>query len=97
MEHIKCLKQSFKIFKSEVLKAASFKRWNETVFQNFCGASWLSKMFKNMSALTQFWTLCFLSFVAECIEKSWFISTTLSVFNVTEADSNVFQSLGARL
>ena len=49
MEHLKCLKQSFKIFKPEVLKATSFKRWNETVFQNFCDTYWLSKMlFKNI-------------------------------------------------
>ena len=39
----------FNIFKPEVLKATSFKRWNETVFQNFCDTSWLSEMlFKNV-------------------------------------------------
>ena len=49
MEHLTFLKQSFKIFKPEVLIAAGFKRWNETVFQNFCETSWLSKMlFKNV-------------------------------------------------
>ena len=45
LEHLKFLKQSFKIFKSEVSKAKSFKRWNETVFQNFCDTCyWLSKI-----------------------------------------------------
>ena len=33
MEHLKYLKQNFKIFKPEVLKATSFKRSNKTVFQ----------------------------------------------------------------
>ena len=31
----KMFKQSFKFFKPEVLKALSFRRWNETVFQKF--------------------------------------------------------------
>ena len=51
----KMLKQSFKIFKPEVLKATSFRRWNETVFQKFCDTYCLSKiLFKNMSVLTHF-------------------------------------------
>ena len=46
---LKCLKQSFKILKPELLKATSFKKWNETVFQTFCDTYWLSKMlFKNV-------------------------------------------------
>ena len=51
----KMLKQSFKIFKPEVLKATSFRRWNETEFQKFCDTYCLSKiLFKNMSVLTHF-------------------------------------------
>ena len=51
----KMFKQSFKIFKLEVLKATSFRRWNETVFQKFCDTYCLSKiLFKNMSVLTHF-------------------------------------------
>ena len=51
----KMFKQSFKIFKLEVLKATSFRRWNETVFQKFCDTHCLSKIFfKNMSVLTHF-------------------------------------------
>ena len=51
----KMFKQSFKIFKPEVLKATSFRRWNETVFQKFCDTYCLSKiLFKNMSVLTHF-------------------------------------------
>ena len=51
----KMFKQNFKIFKPEVLKAASFRRWNETVFQKFCDAYCLCKIFfKNMSVLTHF-------------------------------------------
>ena len=49
MEHLKCLKQSFKTPKPEVLKATSFQRLIETLFQNFCNTYWLSKMlFKNV-------------------------------------------------
>ena len=37
------------VFKPEVLKVTTFKRWNETVFQNLCGTYWLSKkLFKNV-------------------------------------------------
>ena len=51
----KMFKQSFKIFKPRVLKATSFRRWNETVFQRFCDIYCLSKiLFKNMSVLTHF-------------------------------------------
>ena len=50
-----------------------------------------------MATLTQFWTLCFVSFVVECIGTSKFIFTTLLVSNVKEADSNVFQSFGVPL
>ena len=51
----KRFKQSFKIFKPKVLKATSFRRWNETVFQKFCDTYCLSKiLFKNMSVLTHF-------------------------------------------
>ena len=51
----KMFKQSFKILKPEVLKAASFRRLNETVFQKFCDTYCLSKiLFKNMSVLTHF-------------------------------------------
>ena len=51
----KMFKQSFKIFKPEVLKATSFRRWSETVFQKFCDTYCLSKiLFKNMSVLTHF-------------------------------------------
>ena len=53
--HLKRLKQSFKNFKPEVLKAASFERRNETGFQNFFDTYWLSKiLFQNMSVLTHF-------------------------------------------
>ena len=55
IEAFKMFKQSFNIFKPEVLKAASFRRWNETVFQKFCDAYCLCKiLFKNMSVLTHF-------------------------------------------
>ena len=48
-------KQSFKIFKPKVLKAISFRRWNESLFQKFCDTYGLSKiLFKNMSVLTHF-------------------------------------------
>ena len=48
-------KQIFKIFEQEVLKATSFRRRNETAFQNFCDTCCLSKiLFKNMSVLTHF-------------------------------------------
>ena len=51
----KMFKQSFKIFKLEVLKATSFRRWNETVFQKFCDTYCLSKiLIKNMSVLIYF-------------------------------------------
>ena len=51
----KMFKQVLKIFKPEVLKAASFRRWNETAFQTFCGTYCRPKiLFKNMSVLTQF-------------------------------------------
>ena len=51
----KMLKQCFNIFKAEVLKATSFRRWNETVFQKFFDTYCLSKiLFKNMSVLTHF-------------------------------------------
>ena len=51
----KMFKQSFKIFKPEVLKATSFRRWDETVFQKFCDTYYLSKiLFKNMAILTHF-------------------------------------------
>ena len=64
----KMLKQSFKIFKPEVLKATSFRRWSETVFQKFCDTYYLSKfLFKNMSILTHFELCAFLSFVADVI------------------------------
>ena len=44
----------FKIFKS-YLKATSFRRWNETLFQKFCDTYCLSKiLFKNMSISTYF-------------------------------------------
>ena len=46
---LECSKQSFKILKPEVLKATSFKRWNETLFQNFWNTYWLSKvLFKSV-------------------------------------------------
>ena len=62
----KMFKQRFKIFKPEVLKAASFRRWNETVFQNFCNTYWLSKiLFKNMSVLTHF-EFCAFRFCSGC-------------------------------
>ena len=35
IEIFKMLRQGFKIFKSEVLKAASFRRWNAAVFEKF--------------------------------------------------------------
>ena len=51
----KMFKQNFKIFKPEVLKATSFRRWNETAFQKFCDTYRLSKiLFKNMSVKTHF-------------------------------------------
>ena len=51
----KIFKQSFKIFKPEVLRATSFGRWNETVFQKFCNTYCLSKiLFKNMFVLIHF-------------------------------------------
>ena len=47
--------QSFKIFKPGVLKATSFRRWNETVFRKLCDTYCLSKiLYKNMSVLTHF-------------------------------------------
>ena len=52
----KMFKQGFfSIFQSEVLKAASSRRWNETLFQKFCDTYCLSKtLFENMSVLTHF-------------------------------------------
>ena len=51
----KMFKQGFKIFKPEVLKATSFRRWHETVFQKFCYIYCPTKiLFKNMSVLTHF-------------------------------------------
>ena len=51
----KRFKQSFKIFKPKVLKATSFRRWNETVFQKLWDIYCPSKiLFKNMSVLTHF-------------------------------------------
>ena len=51
----KMLKQGFKIFKPEVLKASSFRRWNEAIFQNFIiPITYLIILFKNMSVLTHF-------------------------------------------
>ena len=44
MEHLKYLKQSFKIFEPDVLKVRSFKRWNETVIQHFCNTNLLSEI-----------------------------------------------------
>ena len=58
------------MFKPDVLKATNLKRWNKTVFQNFCDTCGLSKMFNNMSVLTQFWNLCFSTFFAECTGMS---------------------------
>ena len=50
----KVLQHSFKIFKTEVLKATSFRRWNETAFQNFAiPVSYLKSCLK-MSILTHF-------------------------------------------
>ena len=67
----KMFKQSFKIFKLEVLKATSFRRWNETVFQKFCDTYYSSKfLFKSMSLLTHFELCAFLSFVADVI-RTW--------------------------
>ena len=52
---LKMFKQGFKIFKPEVLKARSFRRWNKTVFQKFCDTYCLSKtLFKNMFVLIHF-------------------------------------------
>ena len=42
----KMLKQGFKIFKPEVLKARSFWRWNKTVFQKFCDNYFLKPCLK---------------------------------------------------
>ena len=51
----KMLKQSFKIFKPEVLKTSRFRRWNKTVFQKFFDTYCLSKILvKNISVLTHF-------------------------------------------
>ena len=51
----KMLKQGFKIFKPEVLKDTSFRRWTETVFKKFCDTFFLSKiLFKNPFVLTHF-------------------------------------------
>ena len=51
----KMLKQSFKIFKPEVLKATNFRRWNKTVSQKFCDTYFLPKiLFKKISVLTHF-------------------------------------------
>ena len=86
LEHLKCLKQSFKIFKPEVLKATSFKRQNETVFQNICGTSWLSKMlFKNV-CINQILNFVLFKFCCGMYTNVTF--TTLLVSNVKEADSN---------
>ena len=58
IETIKMFKKSCKLFKAEVLKTSIFKRWNETVFQNFCDTYRLPKiLFKNVSVLTHF-ALC---------------------------------------
>ena len=82
----KMFKQNFKIIKPEVLKATSFIRWNETVFQKFCDTYCLCKiLFKNV-CINSFRTLCFLSFVADVI-----------VSNVIEAGPNVYQCLGVPL
>ena len=52
-------------------------------------------MFKNMSVLTLFQSLCFLGSVADVKGTWWFIfTTTLLVPNVIEASPNVYQSLG---
>ena len=49
----KMFKQGFKNFKPEVLKPASFRRWNKTVFQKFWDTYCLSKILvKNISVLT---------------------------------------------
>ena len=65
------LKQSFKNFKPEVLKAISSRGWNETVFQKFCDTYYLSKfLFKNMSVLTHFELCAFLSFVVD-VKGTW--------------------------
>ena len=63
---IKMFKQGFKIFKPEVLKAANFRRWNETVFQKLCDTYCLSKiLLKNMSVLTHF-EICVFKFCCRC-------------------------------
>ena len=63
----KKFKQSFKFFKPQVLKATSFRSWNETIFQIFCDTYCLSKiLFKNV-CINSFRTLCFLSFVPDVI------------------------------
>ena len=70
----KMFTQSFKIFEQEVLKATSFRRWNDTVLQKFCDAYCLSKIsFKNV-CINSFRTLCFLSFVAHAI-GTWCLSS----------------------
>ena len=62
----KMLKQSFKIFKPYVLKATSFRRWNETVFQKFCDTYYLSKFFFKNVCINSFRTLCYFKFCCGC-------------------------------
>ena len=66
----KKFKQSFKLFKPEVLKATSFRSLNETVFQNFRDTYCLSKILFKIVSINSFRTLCFLSFVPDVIGTS---------------------------
>ena len=90
IETFETLKQSSKVFNPKVLSVTTFNRWNDTVFQNISDTYSLSKIFGNISLLTQFWTWFFLSLVWEYVGTSKLIFITLIVSKVIQADSNVF-------
>ena len=57
------------------MKPTTFKRWNETLFQNFCDTYWLSKMlFKNDCInpilKDKVLTMIFFVFCKKCVLKS---------------------------
>ena len=90
IETFETLKQSSKVFNPKVLSVTTFNRWNDTVFQNISDTYSLSKIFGNISLLTQFWTWFFLSLVWEYVGTSKLIFITLIVSKVIQGDSNVF-------
>ena len=89
IETFETLKQSSKVFIPKVLRVTTFNRWNDTVFQNISDTYSLSKIFRNISLLTQFWTWFFLSLVWEYVGTSKLIFITLIVSKVIQAVSNV--------